>query len=299
MNTTKLIPQMLIPTFGIYLLSLLSQNIDLFSEWHLIILNLFFAFLLLFSQLRSQLIRRRLQVNIWFRQESYLRKLLQGGVIYSSLRFLLVLPFALLLVAELQHLQTIQWRVLIYITLFTSVGKLIIERKLRLILYPNPASILSREWMTIFFTCLAIPCLCYLNLYTSKIDLQGLSLEQVIIQSSSTDQSLTSNLHGGIFSAIQNMSMFKETCFWWLFLNLKALMMGFPEWMFQIAHYTLLTLYLLYSVSIVYILSRAIAGLLEIADPYFYKFLKNPVMSYQWQRAEDYTDSSVMDLPAP
>ena len=288
--------RLLLAPVGLYMIAHTSKMMNQAPEWVLIIINLLVAFLLLFPQLRSQLIRRRLLVNTWFRQDSTILHLIQGGVLYGSLRFLLVLPLAMLLVAELQHISLIQWYIIIIITLFISGGKILVERKLNRLVYKHPASILSREWMVWTFIILTIPCWCYLVLHTSKANLQGLSLEQVITQME------VSGIEEGLFNSLQMLSVFKENLFWWLFLNLKTLLSNFPDWLFTISHYTLLIVYLIYSVSIVYLLSRLIGGLLELSDPCFYVFFKDPIQAYQAQHlyAEslDVHDTS-MDLPSP
>jgi hypothetical protein len=254
-----------------WMLSLYAQRITYASELELAGLSLLCSILMMFPKLRSGLLRRRLVVNTWMRDDHPLRALLQGGSIYASIKLLLVFPLATLIIAELQIIHRLEWLCLIGTATLASLLRLWIYRVLKRGFYLTPSWILAREWSTSIFLGLSILILLPLSLYLPRPDLTGLSLQQALTQSYPT----TTETSLGLFGMIQGLSSVKEVSFWWTLLNLPELLKGAPSWLISASMLGIGGLYALYSISVVYAFSRFTAGLLELGDPSFYRFMRS------------------------
>jgi len=259
------------------MLSLYAQRITYATEIELAGLSLLCSILMMFPKLRSGLLRRRLLVNTWMRDDHPLRSFLQGGSIYASIKLLIVFPLATLIIAELQIIHRLEWLCLIGTATLASLLRLWIHRGLKRAFYLTPSWILAREWSTSIFLGLSILILLPLSLYLPRPDLTGLSLQQALAQTYPT----TTESALGLFGMVQGLSSVKEVSFWWILLNLPTLLEGAPSWIISASMFGIGGLYALYSISVVYAFSWLLAGLLELGDPSFYRFMRSRTSTRQ------------------
>ena len=248
----------------------LSSTLPQWNEVPLIALTLILGLIILAPQVRSGLIRRRLFLQQWLREEGRLFHWLKGGVLYVSRHFIMSFFWATLILIELQHLHLIeQW---IFLGGFgISIGvNVLLFKKFKHILKDAPASVYAREWTMVglrwSLTLILIPAI----LYFPRPNLIGLSFQETVFFSLPQDDQIAH----GLFGFLQIFSQIKENAFWWFVLNHEQIVQ-FPPLILSVFHWILMGMYCVYSMSVIYAMSRLMSGLLELTDPYFYHFIRS------------------------
>jgi len=238
------------------------------SERELAAVTALAALLIAAPALRSGVARRRLWVNAWMRPDAALARLLQGGALYAGLKLLAALPWAVFLVAELQHTTEAQRIALGGAAAAAGVAREGLRRWLERLLAPVPASVFAREWATRLFTLLGAAALLPLALTQPRPSYAGLSLKAALLSGEEAERAV------GLFGLLQDLSELKEVGFWWALQNLPALLSGAPERAISWARWGLAALYLLYALSFLHALSRLAAAALELTDERARRFLR-------------------------
>jgi hypothetical protein len=254
----------------LYTLLYVSKQSSNWSELYLIGLTLLLGLIILAPQVRSGLIRRRLFLHQWLHNQSLWFDWLRGGIFYVGRHFLISFLWALLILVELQHLHYIEhW---IFLSSFgIAIGlQLFLFKKFKSILKEAPASMYAREWTMILIRWGLILILIPAILYLPRPDLSGVSFQEAITFSlPKSDQ-----VAYGLFGFLTLFSKIKEDLFWWFILNYEQLV-DLPPLALEICWVLLVGLYYVYSLSVMYAISRLISGLLELTDPYFYRFIRS------------------------
>ena len=240
------------------------------SELALTSLALGFTLLLTLPTLRSRLMRRRLWVNTWMRQRGTLTELLQGGALYAMVTFLLCLPWATLITAELINISPTQALILGGGTSLMVWLKAWLEGTLKHVFSAAPSSLLSREWGVALGMSLCALALIPAALYQPRPDLQGVSLQEALLLTSGGTEASAS---GGLFGLLQSLVELKEVSFWWALQNLDVLLADLPPRLIAWLRLALGGLYTLYSLSVVYAFSRLQGALIELTDAHARSFL--------------------------
>ena len=208
-------------------------------------------------------------MNTWMRQQSTLTKLLQGGALYAMVTFLLCLPWATLITAELVNISALQALILGLGTALMVWLKAWLEGRLNAIFSVAPSSLLSREWSVTLGVILCTLALIPAALYQPRPDLHGVSLQDAFVMTLGE----TNNSSAGLFGFLQTLVELKEVSFWWALQNLDLLLADLPPRLITWARLGLGGLYTLYSLSVVYAFSRLQAALIELTDPHARSFL--------------------------
>ena len=278
------IVSILIPPLIFVGLFFYSPRVTQAGELELVVLNVLCAILVMLPRLRSGLIRRRLFINTWMKRGTKIQSLLQGGSFYASVKLLIAIPLSLLMISELQHIHHKQWYVLIGSMAIASLCRVMFSRGLKSFLMDMPASVIAREWATGVFLLCAILALIPITLYLPQPNFHGIPLRDALLQ-------LPQQESVGIFGILQQISAFKEISFWWLIMNIDTLLSGIPAWGILLAQWSLKCIYVAYSISVVYAFARLGAGLIELGDPLFYRFIgRKPVAT---------STMDINDLPSP
>jgi hypothetical protein len=230
------------------------------SEPELVAATLLSALLITTPALRSGIARRRLWVNAWMRPDARLTQLLQGGALYASLKLLAAFPWAVFLVAEVQHISPTQGIALTAAATLAALCREGLRRRFARLFEPIPASIFAREWATRLFTLFGALALIPLTLTQPRPSYAGLSLKAALLTSEDAERAV------GAFGLLQDLSEVKEVSFWWALQNLSTLLSGAPERLIEWARWGLAGVYLLYTLSFLHALSRLAAAALELTD---------------------------------
>ncbi len=227
------------------------------------------ALLIAAPALRSGVARRRLWVNAWMRPDAALTRLLQGGALYAGLKLLAALPWAVFLVAELQHISEHQRLALGGAAVAAGMGREWLRRSFSRLFTPVPASVFAREWATRLFILFGALALIPLALTQPRPSYEGLSLKAALLSAQEGEGAL------GVFGLLQELSEVKEVGFWWALQNLSALLAGAPERLIEWSRWGLTALYLLYTLSFLHALAFLTAAALELTDPLGRRFLRS------------------------
>lgn len=198
-----------------------------------------------------------------------LTELLQGGALYAMVTFLLCLPWATLITAELVNISALQALILGLGTALMVWLKAWLEGRLNAIFSAAPSSLLSREWSVTLGVMLCALALIPAALYQPRPDLHGVSLQEAFVMTLGE----ANNSSAGLFGFLQTLVELKEVSFWWALQNLDLLLADLPPRLITWARLGLGGLYTLYSLSVVYAFSRLQAALIELTDPYARSFL--------------------------
>lgn len=237
------------------------------SELELTVMTTLFALIMMLPKLRSRLVRRRLWVNTWMREKAALTELLQGGVIFATYTLFLSLPWAALLVAELNNITAQQALTLSALAGLTTLMRASLRRWFERVFDEVPASLFAREWSGRAFLGLGVLSLIPTTLYQDRLNLQGLSLQEALLLSGVTEEA-----GFGIFGLIRELATLKEVSFWWLIENIDTLLKGSKPALITITRYGLGALYTVYAISILYSFTRLVSALHELTDPVARRF---------------------------
>ena len=203
------------------------------------------------------------------RQRGALTELLQGGALYAMVTFLLCLPWATLITAELVNLSATQALILGVGTTLMVWLKAWLEGALNRVFGSAPSSLLSREWGVALGVMLCALALIPAALYQPRPDLHGASLQEALLLTlGGTDE----NPSAGLFGFLQSLVELKEVSFWWALQNLDLLLDDLPPRFISWARFGLGGLYTLYSLSVVYAFSRLQGALIELSDAHARSF---------------------------
>ena len=252
-------------------------------EAELIGVNLLFLLFMLFPILRSKLLRRRTFVNAWFKENHWLRELLQGGAIYLFFQVLLILPFAFLFLLELQHISIDSWLLLVPLSFVSALCQKAFYVQLSKSLKPIAASVLSREWATYCFMFGCILIFAQQILYTPHPDLSDRSLQEALLFA----EEQSHHKQNGFIGDLIFFSTLKDTAFWWLLMKIPTVLTELPQVLTWLLQLSLSSVYFLYQLSIAYAFSRCFAGALEFADREFYQFISGSASRQPSQEVEE------------
>ena len=248
----------------------LSSTLPQWNEISLIGLTLLLGLIILAPQVRSGLIRRRLFLTQWLRDDHQLFHWLKGGAFYVGRHFVISFFWATLILVELQHFHLVEHWILLGGFGSAFVLQMVLFKILQKWLQKAPASVFAREWTVLCIRWGLVLVLIPTLFYLPKPDLNGLSFQEVLTFSlPKSDQ-----VAYGLFGFLQLFSQVKENTFWWFILNYEQLI-TLPPLLLNLFHWILIGLYCLYSLSVIYAMSRLISGLIELTDPYFYRFIRS------------------------
>ncbi|EIJ43527.1 hypothetical protein BegalDRAFT_2686 [Beggiatoa alba B18LD] len=163
------------------------------------------------SMLESALVKRRAFVHTYLNPDSWLYRLLRGGLIMAMWQLLKALLFGLFLLVEMIFWESWVWWVLLLDIFFVYFLYQTLHLFLNRYLRPAYSAVISRHYLVIINTLIFSILLTTISLYMPYADYRNLSLSSSI-QSELAQLTVSCD----VFALFARLSVTKTTVSWWL-----------------------------------------------------------------------------------